>query len=132
MPGPYTYDTVLHKFTGKERDSESGLDDFGARYYASTMGRFVTPDPLMASTHVSDPQTWNRYAYALNNPLRYVDPDGLEPGCGSGDNSKCKVTIRVNVVYDKNANDGKGLTDQQKKDFQNKTLGKAGCHGFGL
>ena len=67
------------RFTGKERDSETGLDNFGARYNASTMGRFMTPDPLMASAHVSNPQTWNRYSYALNNPLRYIDPLGLFP-----------------------------------------------------
>jgi hypothetical protein len=58
------------------------------------------------------------------------------PACGSGDNSKCTVTIRVNVVYDQNANGGKGLTDQQKKDFQDNTLGKAttdlGKSGIGV
>ncbi len=125
-----------YKFTGKERDSESGLDNFGARYDASSLGRFMSPDPLMASAHVGDPQSWNRYTYALNNPLRFVDPTGMDPGCGSGDNSKCKVTIRVNVIYDKNANNGKGLTDQQKKDFQDKTLAKAikdfGKSGIGV
>jgi len=68
----------LH-FTGKERDSESGLDNFGARYDSSSMGRFMSPDPLIRAglpldTH--DPQSWNMYAYARNNPLRYTDPDG--------------------------------------------------------
>jgi len=48
----------VHKFTGKERDMESGLDNFGARYDASTMGRFMTPDPLLNSGHPSNPQTW--------------------------------------------------------------------------
>lgn len=66
-----------YKFTGKERDTESGLDYFGARYHASTLGRFVTPDPFLPSAKVDDPQSWNRYAYARNNPLRYIDPDGL-------------------------------------------------------
>jgi RHS repeat-associated protein len=56
-----------HKFTGKERDSESGLDDFEARHYASTMGRFMQPDP--AGGHNEDPQTLDRYAYVRNNPL---------------------------------------------------------------
>jgi RHS repeat-associated protein len=65
------------QFTGKERDAESGLDNFGARYDASSMGRFMTPDPLMASAKVWNPQTWNRYAYARNNPLAIVDPTGL-------------------------------------------------------
>jgi RHS repeat-associated protein len=63
--------------TGKERDSESGLDNFGARYNSSSMGRFMSPDPLLSSGRIANPQTWNRYAYALNNPLRIVDPTGL-------------------------------------------------------
>lgn len=76
--GPvYTYDASRYKFTGKERDSESGLDNFGARYDASSMGRFMTPDPLLSSGRLGNPQTWNRYAYALNNPLRIIDPTGL-------------------------------------------------------
>jgi RHS repeat-associated protein len=69
---------TTHKFTGKERDGESGLDYFGARHLASTLGRFMTPDPYMPSADVKDPQSWNRYTYARNNPLRYIDPDGLD------------------------------------------------------
>jgi RHS repeat-associated protein len=67
-----------HHFTGKERDSESGLDYFGARYYGSTMGRFMSPDPDNASAwaHPGDPQAWNAYSYGRNNPLTNVDPDG--------------------------------------------------------
>ena len=64
-------------FTGKERDTESGLDSFGARYYTSGMGRFTSPDPLLSSGQLSNPQAWNRYTYTLNNPLRIVDPTGL-------------------------------------------------------
>jgi RHS repeat-associated protein len=64
------------RFTGQERDGETGLDEFGARYYRSGMGRFTGVDPVMsgAFTH---PQLWNRYAYALNNPLRMIDPNGM-------------------------------------------------------
>src|SRR6187401_2037306 len=65
------------KFTGKERDVETGLDFFKARYMSSAQGRFASPDPLLNSGHQSNPQTWNRYVYTLNNPLRYTDPDGL-------------------------------------------------------
>jgi RHS repeat-associated protein len=65
--------------SGKERDAETGLDYFGARYFSSPQGRFTSPDPLMASAHVADPQSWNRYAYAGNNPLKYTDPLGLFP-----------------------------------------------------
>ena len=72
-------DTANHyRFTGKERDSETGLDYFGARYYGSTMGRFTSPDPKNRSAHVSNPQSWNRYAYTLNNPLKFIDPDGKD------------------------------------------------------
>jgi RHS repeat-associated protein len=65
-----------YKFTGKERDSESGLDYFGARYYAWTLGRFQSPDPVPGK--VINPQSWNRYTYFLNNPLFYIDPDGAQ------------------------------------------------------
>lgn len=74
-----SYDSVCYKFTGKERDSESGLDNFGARYYGSSLGRFMQVDPKQFSLRtLANPQKWNKYAYVLNNPLRYVDPDGLE------------------------------------------------------
>jgi len=72
-------DGVRQHFTQKERDAETGLDYFGARYFASTQGRFTSPDPLMASAYVKNPQSWNRYSYALNNPLKYLDPDGMDP-----------------------------------------------------
>jgi len=65
------------KYTGKERDGETGLDYFLARYYSGALGRFTSPDPLMASARKSDPQTWNRYAYVSNNPTNRIDPDGL-------------------------------------------------------
>jgi len=68
-----------YKFTGKERDTESGLDNFEARYFASTMGRFLTPDAMLVTgRHLINPQKWNRYAYVHNNPLAFVDPDGLD------------------------------------------------------
>lgn len=65
-----------HKFTGKERDPESNLDNFDARYFTSSMGRFMSPDPM--GGHLEDPQTLNRYAYARNNPTSLTDPTGLD------------------------------------------------------
>jgi len=65
-----------HLFTGKERDAESGNDYFGARYYASSMGRWMSPDRPFADQHLDNPQSWNLYAYAENNPLYFVDPNG--------------------------------------------------------
>lgn len=66
----------IHRFTGKQRDSESGLDDFGARYYSSTIGRFMSPDPTVVSATPSNPQTWNRYTYVLDNPSTNIDTNG--------------------------------------------------------
>jgi RHS repeat-associated protein len=65
--------------TGKEHDSETGLENFGARYDSSAIGRFMSPDPKTPSLkHLLNPQKWDKYAYTLNNPVRYFDPDGLE------------------------------------------------------
>jgi RHS repeat-associated protein len=65
------------RFSGKEHDAETGLNYFGARYYRANMGRFTTVDPVMTiQENLLDTQRWNRYAYARNNPNRYVDPDG--------------------------------------------------------
>ena len=66
-------------FTGQERDVETGLDYFGARYYQAEIGRFTTVDPGHVGGDVGDPQSWNGYAYAGNNPLRNIDPDGRNP-----------------------------------------------------
>jgi RHS repeat-associated protein len=70
--------STTHKFTGKERDAESNLDYFGARYYASNVGRFSTPDSPFADQHAEDPQSWNLYAYTRNNPLNFVETNGRE------------------------------------------------------
>ena len=65
-----------HRFTGKERDDESDLDYFLARYYSGPMGRFTSVDPENAGADPEFPQTWNAYAYVANNPLKYVDRNG--------------------------------------------------------
>lgn len=86
-----------HHFTGKERDTESGLDYFGARYYASNMGRFMSPDWSVKQEPVpysklDDPQSLNLYAYVQNNPLATVDIDGH----GCDDPAECRA-IRDSV-----------------------------------
>jgi len=80
-------DGVRQRFTQKERDVETGLDYFGARYYSSTEGRFTTVDPAkFKAKHFANPQDLNRYAYVANNPLAFFDPDGEE---------KVKIIIRT-------------------------------------
>jgi len=95
-------------FTGKERDAESGNDYFGARYYASTMGRFMSPDPLpwihwqngnrddqqRFAAYIANPQNLNLYAYVNNNPLNKTDPTGMN-ACGTNNDATCNVTITV-------------------------------------
>jgi RHS repeat-associated protein len=76
-----TLDTQAVKFTGKERDAETGLDYFGARYYSGGQGRFMTPDWSAEPEPVpyadfSDPQSLNLYAYVRNDPLTNRDLDG--------------------------------------------------------
>jgi len=79
--GPLYDSRIRSRSTGKERDQESGLDYFGARYYASPTGRFQSPDwsaqeePVPYSK-LDNPQTLNLYSYVLNNPLRNLDSDG--------------------------------------------------------
>jgi RHS repeat-associated protein len=87
-------DATRQKFTQKERDNESGLDYFLARYYSSAQGRFTSPDEFVGGpdelyyfaaaaagnptfySDLANPQSLNKYQYCYNNPLRYVDPDG--------------------------------------------------------
>jgi RHS repeat-associated protein len=121
-------DTNHYKFTGKERDSESGLDNFGARYDASSMGRFMTPDPLPwldwqhgnreerqhFAEFISNPQNFNMYAYVDNNPTTKTDPTGME-GCKAGDKTFSTCTIKI--VYDPKTSKGTlTVTGQNKGD----------------
>jgi RHS repeat-associated protein len=104
-----------HLFTGKERDTESGNDYFGARYFGSSMGRFLSPDPLMASAKVWDPQTWNRYVYGRNNPLKMIDPTGMvEETAAQCSQDKSCTTVNLHVIWDVHGNQGGQLTDDQK------------------
>ena len=94
--GPWgAFDSVSQKFTGQERDQETGLDFFQARHFSNVLGRFLSADPGNAGADLSDPQTWNGYSYVRNNPLALVDPSGMDatdpgddcfsdPTCGGG------------------------------------------------
>jgi len=95
-------DNLRQKFTQKERDNETGLDYFLARYYSSMQGRFTSPDEFTGSPEetgilgsgdpkkqalkyadVTNPQSLNKYEYCSNNALRYIDPNGQEPQEGA-------------------------------------------------
>jgi len=109
--------TELH-FTGKERDAESGLDYFGTRYYGSSMGRMMSPDWSAKAEPVpyaklDNPQSLNLYSYVLNNPLRFIDPDGHYElnASNCGDDSKCQKK------YDKAANE---FEKQRSKNLNSK------------
>jgi len=88
-----------YKFTGKERDTESGLDMFGARYYGSSMGRFMIPDWAAKPTNVpyasfGNPQSLNLYSYVNNNPTTTRDPDG-HSDAGTFCNTQCRYETPV-------------------------------------
>lgn len=76
--GTYDFDPnfpdVYYTFTGQEDDDDLGLYNYGARLYDPVLGRFISPDSIVQAP--DDPQTLNRYSYARNNPLIYVDPSG--------------------------------------------------------
>jgi RHS repeat-associated protein len=82
----YKPDNLRQKFTGYEKDNETGLDFAEARYYHSSVGRFTAVDPLLASGKSANPQTFNRYVYSLNSPIVLSDPSGLQVG---GNNQRC-------------------------------------------
>jgi RHS repeat-associated protein len=137
--------------TLKERDTETGLDYFLARYYSSIQGRFTSPDPLLESSEKSQPQSWNRYSITINNPLKYVDPDGLRyvqrtlPD-GTIQYGWCATDACYDQAIDKSAKDYAGWTpvtfDESKpytyrttpgiggELYSDYTLNPDGTHGF--
>jgi RHS repeat-associated protein len=94
-------DAVRQQFTSKERDVETGLDYFGARYYGSVQGRFTRPDDFLNDTDPVDPASWNLYAYVRNNPLRYIDPTGEKIYVGDITNAddRDELLRRANYTY---------------------------------
>jgi RHS repeat-associated protein len=119
-------DSTKQKFTQKERDSESGLDYFIARYYSSAQGRFTSPDefnggPLevgggedkekqpLPYSDIAYPQSLNKYHYCLNNPLHYVDPDGHDWRIAEEKDKDGKLVRRY--VWDRNYTWKKGDKD---------------------
>ena len=82
---PYAQVGADPSFTGQNQDTTAGLYDFLFREHDPNQGRWASPDPLgLAAVNPSNPQSWNRYAYVLNNPMALVDPSGLYPVCING------------------------------------------------
>ena len=90
-----------YKFTGYERDSETGLDYAMNRYYNSRIGRFMSADPSgLVSADATNPQSLHRYVYTLNNPLIYIDPTGLDCVYDNGDGTASVYTGDCFSPYD--------------------------------
>ncbi|MFZ1288492.1 MAG: RHS repeat-associated core domain-containing protein [Melioribacteraceae bacterium] len=87
-----------YDYTGKERDTESGLNYFGARYYGSDEGRWLSVDPLADLFPEHSP-----YSYAFNNPLRYVDILGLAPTDSVNDASTIVYELPLITVVGRTA-----------------------------
>jgi len=104
-----------HKFTGHERDKETGLDYMLARYYGNSLGRFMSPDPLPGHVHL--PQTLNRYIYAGNNPIVFIDPDGLDfyLKC-EGESDSCQGSIQGKTTTDEDGNKTFTPTEVREED----------------
>jgi RHS repeat-associated protein len=132
----YGLDWSQPKFTGKERDYESGLglDFFETRYLSSAQGRFSSPDKFpwwnlqhsekeedkkKFEDYVGNPQNWNMYAYVLNNPLNHTDPTGML-GCKVGD--QAYTTCTITVVYDPKTSKGTLTVTGQNKGDKKATL----------
>jgi RHS repeat-associated protein len=100
---------VRQEFTGQERDPETGLDYFEARYFSSAQGRFTGPDDPLADQWEEDPQSWNLYSYGRNNPLRYVDPTGRA----------CVVDPKTGAEHDDDRG-GQSCADARKESENNR------------
>ena len=121
-------DPTEQHFTGKERDVESGLDYFGARYLSSNMGRFMTPDWAASPTDVpyasfGDPQTLNLYAYVRNNPIIGKDLDGHDSNDATFEMSAWELGYQEYIDDDEphenvtiNDDESEAVSNQQQND----------------
>jgi RHS repeat-associated protein len=109
---------VRKRFTSCERDEETRLDFAQARYLNSGLGRFSSPDYFGNDTHGAEPQSWNLYEYARNNPLRYVDPSGKEVWVTfKGGDDKSVVKLRLEICIDEDGNETARLYDEDGNEY---------------
>ena len=92
----YAVDSVRKQFTGYERDGETVSDYAGARYFSYIAGRFSSPDDFIKDSHIDDPQSWNKYAYARNRPLIFVDPEGEKATVTISTDEEKKIVVELN------------------------------------
>ena len=83
-------------FTGQRLD-DTGLYYYGARYYDPTIGRFISADTIVPNP--MNPQSFNRYSYCLNNPLKYIDPSGLDAKGHATRDDETYIIDEENVKY---------------------------------
>jgi len=126
MYGVPMYDASVMHFTGKEHDSESGLDYFGARYYSGNQGRFQTPDWADTATTVpyasfGDPQSLNLYAYVRNNPTTMTDPGGHAEKAAQSSDGQTGCMRSVCPTMEQDLKDKK--KDEQKSEYDSSKNG---------
>jgi RHS repeat-associated protein len=91
-------------FADLERDAESGTEHAQFRNYTPTQGRWLSPDQYAGSYDATNPQSMNRYAYVLNNPMSMLDPSGLDTTCTEIDGVRYCVDDGGNGNTDCNSN----------------------------
>jgi RHS repeat-associated protein len=115
-PSTIQADGQRKQYTGYERDTESGLDFAMMRYFSNLNGRFTTTDDFWKDSDVADPQSWNKYIYVRNNPLKYVDQTGEKASVKIQTDEKNKsgvITITASIAIYSAGSDS--LTEDQLK-----------------
>jgi RHS repeat-associated protein len=138
-----------YKFEGKERDTETGNDDFGARYYSSRMGRWLSADwssvPVpVPYANLTNPQTLNLYAMVSDNPETFADLDGHQNGSSGGTTCAAAATLGTLATCqasttappppggkDPNPNNGTGTPPSTTQQAQNENLVQTISNGIG-
>ncbi len=123
--------------TGRERDAETGLDYFGARYFSGAQGRFTSSDPVIVTpARMIDPQRFNLYAYARNNPFTFIDPRGEDLEFANDTEEGRKRALAL-ITKNLTANEAANIGIRQKKNgayeayvINKKAVGKGASSGY--